>query len=59
MADDPQAALSVVRNKLQVILLRADLQQNSANCNSCAVAVSEIISEIRALEAFIVEAMRK
>ncbi|MGO8984028.1 MAG: hypothetical protein ACLPHI_22945 [Terriglobales bacterium] len=59
MAEEPQAALSLIRNKLQVILLRAELSQNSARCNVCAIAVSEILKEIRSLEAYVLEALRK
>ncbi len=59
MAEEPQAAISLIRNKLQVILLRAELSQNSARCNVCAIAVSEILKEIRSLEAYVLEALRK
>jgi hypothetical protein len=59
MAEEPQAALSVIRNKLQVILLRAELSQDAARCDVCSLAVSEIVKEIRALEVFVREAMRK
>jgi hypothetical protein len=59
MADDPQAALSVIRNKLQVIRLRAELSKDSAQCNFCAIAVSEILKEIRSLEVFVLETLRK
>lgn len=59
MAEGPQAALDVIRNKLQIILLRADLCQNSTQCNACALAVSEIVKELRALEAFVLDALRK
>ncbi|MGD0212118.1 MAG: hypothetical protein ABSB87_02725 [Terriglobales bacterium] len=59
MAEEPQAALSVIRNKLQVICLRAELSQNPAQCNACAVAISEILKELRSLEVFVLETMRK
>jgi hypothetical protein len=55
MAEEPEAALSVIRNKLQVILAQAEVRQNSNQCDSCAVAVFDIVNELRALEAFIVE----
>jgi hypothetical protein len=59
MAQEPQAALGVIRNKLQVILLRAELSQNCAQCDCCAIAVSEILKEIRSLEVFVLETLRK
>lgn len=59
MAEGPQAALDAIRNKLQIILLRADLRQNTTQCSACAIAVSEIVQEIRALEAFVLDALRK
>jgi hypothetical protein len=59
MAENPQAALDVIRNKLQVILLRADLYQNSAQCSVCGVAVSDILNEIRKLEAFVLDELSK
>lgn len=59
MAETPQAALDVIRNKLQIILAHAELQQNSNQCNACTVAVSEIVREIRSLEAFVRETLRE
>ncbi|HXY07761.1 MAG TPA: hypothetical protein VEI52_07895 [Terriglobales bacterium] len=59
MAQEPETALSVIRNKLQVILAQAELRQNSNQCNSCTVAVFDIVNELRALEAFVVEASRE
>jgi len=58
VAETPQAALDVIRNKLQVIVAQAELRQNSNQCNACTVAVSEIVNEIRALEAFVRETLR-
>jgi len=59
MAQEPETTLSVIRNKLQVILAQAELRQNSNQCNSCTVAVFDIVNELRALEAFVVEASRE
>jgi hypothetical protein len=59
VAEGPQAALDVIRNKLQVILLRADLQQNSTQCHACVLLISDIVNELRALEAFVGDALRK
>lgn len=59
VAETPQAALDVIRNKLQIIVARAELRQNTKQCNACAAAVSEIVDEIRALEAFVRETLRK
>jgi hypothetical protein len=59
MAENPQAALDVIRNKLQVILLRADLCHDSTQCGPCCRAISEILKEIRALETFVLEALNK
>lgn len=53
MARDPQAALDHIRNKRQIILSRAELRKNGSPCESCAIAVSEIVNEIRELEAFV------
>jgi hypothetical protein len=58
MAEEPQAALSIIRNKLQVILLRSELTQTPTQCGSCAVAVSEMLQEIRSLEAFVAEILK-
>lgn len=59
MAENPQAALDVIRNKLQVILLRADLCHDPGQCGPCCLAISEILKEIRALEAFVLETLSK
>lgn len=59
MAEGPQAALDHIRNTLQIILSRAELRKNSNQCGPCAIAVSEIANEVRALEAFVTEALRK
>jgi hypothetical protein len=48
-----QAALDVIRNRLQVIMLRAETGEKPAYCDTCALAVSEIIKELRALDTFI------
>jgi hypothetical protein len=58
MAEGPQAALDHIRNKLQIILSRAELRKDT-KCGPCAIAVSEIVDEIRALEAFVKEALRQ
>ena len=50
MARGAQARLDAIRNQLQVILLRAELWENPTQCTSCAMAVGEIVKEIRALE---------
>jgi hypothetical protein len=59
MTGNPQAALDVIRNKLQVILLRADLCHDPTECGPCCLAISEILKEICALEAFVLEALNK
>jgi hypothetical protein len=59
MAEGPQAALDHIRNKLQIILFRAELRKDTSQCESCAIAVSEIVNEIRDLEAFVREALHK
>jgi len=53
VGNEAQAALDIIRNQLQVILLRAELCENSPQCGPCASAVCEIVKEIRALEAFL------
>ena len=50
MENRPEEALDLIRQKLQVILLRADLCENSPGCEVCASAVCEIVKELRALE---------
>jgi hypothetical protein len=59
MADDPHAALDHIRNKLQIILSRAELGKNTNQCKLCADAISEMVSEIRALEAFVMKQTRQ
>jgi hypothetical protein len=59
MAEGPNAALDHIRNKLQIILSRAELRKNTSQCESCAIAVSQIVNEIRNLEAFVREALQK
>ncbi len=59
MAEGPQAALDHIRNKLQIILSRAELCRDTSQCESCAIAVSEIVNEIRDLETFVREALHK
>jgi len=59
MAEGPQAALDHIRNKLQIILSRAELGKDTSQCESCVIAVSEIVKEIRDLEAFVREALQK
>ena len=49
----------IIRNKLQIILSRAELRKDTSQCESCAIAVSEIVNEIRDLEAFVRAALRK
>jgi hypothetical protein len=51
--------LDYIRNKLQIILSRAELRKDTSQCESCAIAVSEIVNEIRDLEAFVREALHK
>lgn len=53
MEKRPQEALDLIRQKLQVILLRAELCHPSAQCEACASTVCEIVKEIRALEDFV------
>lgn len=53
MPKQAQAALDVIRNRLQVIMLRAETSEKPLYCDTCALAVSEIIKELRALETFI------
>jgi hypothetical protein len=50
MANEAEAALDIIRNRLQVILLRAELCENSLQCGPCASLVSDIVKAIRALE---------
>ncbi len=59
MAEEPQVALDHIRNKLQIILSHAELRREISQCDSCAIAVSDIVNEIRALEAFVKEALQK
>jgi len=59
MAEGPQAALDHIRNKLQIILSRAELRKDTGPCESCAIAVSDIVNEIRNLEVFVREALQK
>jgi hypothetical protein len=58
MAEHPQVALSVIRNKLQVILLRSELTQTPGQCGVCSLALEEIIQELRSLEAYVVESLK-
>jgi len=53
MANEANAALDIIRNQLQIILLRAELCETPVQCRSCAAAVSEIVKEVKALEAFV------
>jgi hypothetical protein len=41
------------------ILSRAELGKDTSQCEFCAIAVSEIVNEIRNLEAFVREALQK
>ena len=59
MAEGPQVARDHIRNKLQIILSRAELRKNRSQCKFCAIAVSEIVDEIRDLEAFVKLALDK
>jgi type I site-specific restriction endonuclease len=59
MDKEPQEAFDVIRKQLQLILLRAELSQNSSHCEECATSVCEIVKEIRTLEAFIRDAQSK
>ena len=59
MEEGPRAALDHIRNKLQVILSRAELGKDTSQCQVCALAVSEIVNEIRNIEAFVREALQK
>lgn len=53
MQKEPQEAFDAIRKQLQLILIRAELCQNSAQCGMCTAAVCEIVKEIRNLEAFV------
>jgi len=55
---DPRFPLTVIRNKLQVILGQVALCSNPSHCESCGLAVKEILEQIRALEAYIEDALR-
>jgi hypothetical protein len=59
MEKSPQEALDLIRQKLQVILLRADLCENSGQCELCAGSVCDIVKEVRELERFIRAAASK
>jgi hypothetical protein len=60
MREDAIVALDIIRNQLQVILGRAELcNQNVAQCDTCGLAVCKIVKEIRTLEAFVQDALRK
>ena len=59
VADRPHAALDSIRNQLQVILMRTELCQNSAQCEFCARAVSQIIKDTRSLEEFVKDALER
>jgi hypothetical protein len=53
LANEAQAALDHIRNRLQVILSRAELCNTSQQCELCASTVCKIVEEIRTLEAFV------
>jgi len=55
---EPQEAFDAIRKHLQLILLRAELSQNS-QCEVCAATVCDIVKELRTLEAFIQDAITK
>jgi hypothetical protein len=59
MEKDPNDAFDLIRQRLQVILLRAELCQNSTQCATCATAVCDIVQEIRALEALVRDSSTK
>jgi hypothetical protein len=61
MTEDAISALDIIRNQLQVILGRVELCQNPnvSQCDTCGLAVCKIVKEIRTLEAFVQDALRK
>jgi len=61
MTEDAISALDTIRNQLQVILGRVELcqNQNVSQCDTCGLAVCKIVNEIRTLEAFVKDALRK
>jgi len=61
MTEDAISALDIIRNQLQVILGRVELcqNQNVSQCDTCGLAVCKIVNEIRTLEAFVKDALRK
>jgi len=61
MRENAIAALDIIRNQLQVILGRVELcqDQNVTQCDTCGLAVCKIVEEIRTLEAFVQDALRK
>lgn len=58
MQKEPQEAFDAIRKHLQLILMRAELSQNQ-HCEACAATVSDIVKELRMLEAFVQDALAK
>lgn len=58
MQKEPQEVFDAIRKHLQLILLRAELSQ-SQHCEACAATVSDIVKELRMLEAFVQGALAK
>jgi hypothetical protein len=59
MEKGPQEAFDTIRKHLQLILLRAEVCQDSPHCQECVATVCEIVAEIRTLEAFIRDSTKK
>ena len=59
MEKEPQETFDLIRKHLQLILLRAEVSQDSPHCKECAATVCEIVKEIRTLEGFIRDAAKK
>jgi len=55
---DPKAALSIIRNKLQIILSQSQLCKNPSHCETCGVAVQQIVGQIYALEAYVKDLLK-
>lgn len=55
---DPRDALSIIRNKLQVILGQAELCQSQPRCEICSLAVRQIVEEMYDLEAYVRDALK-
>ncbi len=59
MEKGAQEAFDAIRKHLQLILLRAEVCEQSPDCKECVATVCEIVKEIRTLEAFVRDSAKK